>query len=84
MQRELEPGQRLEDIEESIRAITMRSNADMYSIVILRGFSMDSESFIAMLVNGEGEIVTWLSVEKGVMVQSLCIMKAMQSLLGGY
>jgi sarcosine oxidase gamma subunit len=58
MQRELEPGQRLEDIEESIRAIAMRSNADMYSIVILRGFSMDSESFIAMLVNGEGEIVT--------------------------
>lgn len=42
----------------------MRSNADMYSIAILRGFGKDSESFIAMLVNREGEIIAWLSVEK--------------------
>jgi hypothetical protein len=42
----------------------MRSNADIYSIVILRGFGKDSESFIAMLINREGEIIAWLSVEK--------------------
>jgi len=65
MQKELGPGQRPEDIEEVIRAIAMRSNADTYSIAILRGSGKDSESFVAMLVNGEGEIVAWLSVEKG-------------------
>uniref|UniRef100_A0A7J2U2V7 Uncharacterized protein n=1 Tax=Ignisphaera aggregans TaxID=334771 RepID=A0A7J2U2V7_9CREN len=65
MQKELGPGQRPEDIEESIRAIAMRSNADTYSIAILRGSSKDLESFVAILVNGEGEIVAWLLVEKG-------------------
>jgi hypothetical protein len=65
MQRELEPGQSPEDIVESIRVFAVRSNAGMYSIAILRGFNTDSESFIAMLVDGEGEIVAWLSIERG-------------------